>query len=55
MKMDSGFLALVCILAFVVLLLAADREKKAGAERLSRYNTVPHATLEDGPRPSTTN
>ena len=46
MRMDFGFLALVGILAFVLLLMA-DREKKAGVERLSRHNTVPHATLDD--------
>jgi hypothetical protein len=48
MKMYWGSLALVAIFVFSILFLA-DRERKAGVERLSSYKTVPHSAIEAGP------
>src|SRR5262245_4268465 len=48
MKMYLAFLAMVGIFAFSILYLA-DRERKAGAERLSNYKIEPHAAIEADP------
>jgi len=48
MKMYLVFLAMVGVFAFSILYLA-DRERKAGVERLSNYKTVPNAALEADP------
>jgi hypothetical protein len=45
MKMYFGLLVLVGVFAFSILYLA-DRERKAGVERLSNYKSVPHTTIE---------
>jgi hypothetical protein len=46
MKTYWGFLALVGALAFSIL-FQADRERKAGMERLSNYKTAPHVLEAD--------
>jgi hypothetical protein len=51
MRMYFGLLAVVGVFAFLLLFLA-DRERKAGVERLSNYKTVPHTALEADPDPS---
>jgi hypothetical protein len=48
MKMYLVFLAMVGVFAFSIPYLA-DRERKAGVERLSNYKTVPNAALEADP------
>jgi hypothetical protein len=45
MKTYLSFLALVGVFAFSILYLA-DRERKAGVERLSNYKSVPYTTIE---------
>jgi hypothetical protein len=46
MKTYWGFLALVGALPFSIL-FQADRERKAGMERLSNYKTAPHVLEAD--------
>jgi hypothetical protein len=47
-KMQLVFLTIVGIFALSILFLA-DRERKAGVERLSNHKTVPHVALEADP------
>ena len=48
MKLYWGFLALLGTFVLLILFLA-DQERKAGVERLSRYNAAPQAAREDQP------
>jgi hypothetical protein len=48
MKTYLAFLVMVGIFALSILFLA-DRERKAGIERLSNYNTLRHSAIEAGP------
>ena len=48
MKLYWGFLALLGTFVLLILFLA-DQERKAGVERLSRYDVVPQAARDDEP------